>query len=177
MVRQERRNADNWQDVLWERNFEWEPGDDGQGHPHWHTWFFCPYLEQHDVAVMWRAALVQAGLDESAMPRTDECQTGVIVDMRRVKNGKKGADELIKYMTKDLLPDGQRISPETMARLYMTLDGRRRTQASKGFFAVLPKGAKCAKCGQTQALEVTGIRPIGAPETMLLELFASRRRE
>lgn len=178
-LRQERRMADSWADVLWERSFEWSVGD-GEGHPHWHVWIFCPYLEQKVIAELWREAMIDAGVSEDSMPRTDKCPTGVIVDIRKVLPGEKGAAELIKYMTKDLLPDGERLSPETMARLYMSLDGRRRTQSSKGFFGVLAKGAKCPQCGQRDAMESIGIRKIGETEIApVVEVLtrSARRRE
>lgn len=30
--------------IAWLRSFEWTPGDDGLGHPHFHVWLFAPFL-------------------------------------------------------------------------------------------------------------------------------------
>ncbi len=125
--------------VAWFRSFEWEPGNDGRGHPHFHFWWLSPYISQSLIRQLWRCALATAGFPRSALSH-------VIVDIRQVRYGKGAALEIIKYLTKDVLPDRQRVASDVFARVYESLEGRRLTQASAKFFKGIERDAKC-KCG------------------------------
>ena len=56
------------------------------------------------------------------------------------------ARELIKYLTKDILPGGKLVSPRVFAELYIALDGKRISQPSAGFFKGIDRKAECS-CG------------------------------
>lgn len=44
------------------RAFEWTPGDDALGHPHFHVWMLSPFIDVNVVAAMWTEALREVGL-------------------------------------------------------------------------------------------------------------------
>lgn len=70
------------------RAFEWTPGGDGLGHPHYHVWLLCPWLCVDDVAVMWTEALREAGLP---------VESTAIVTLQRFESFDRNAvGELIK---------------------------------------------------------------------------------
>lgn len=125
--------------VAWFRTFEWTSGADGKGHPHFHVWFLGPFLDQQFLKSIWRAALAASGYDRIAL-------AVVIVDIRKVQDAKGAALEVIKYLTKDVMPDRSLVDSAVFARLYETVDGRRITQASAGFFKNVSSDAKCS-CG------------------------------
>jgi hypothetical protein len=70
----------------------------------------------------------------------------VIVDIREVKDAEGSAREVIKYVTKDILPDRKLISAELFARVYEAIDGRRLSQPSAAFFKGTEGTATCT-CG------------------------------
>jgi hypothetical protein len=137
--------------VAWFRTFEWEPGNDGQGHPHFHLWWLSPFIDHKLIRHWWRCALQTSGFDAASL-------THVIIDIREVRHGKGAALEVIKYLTKDILPDRQLVHPEVFARVYETLDGRRLTQASARFFKCLERQAQC-KCGAVGCFQRTTTPP------------------
>jgi hypothetical protein len=48
--------------VAWLRNFEWTPGkSDLLGHPHFHIWLLCPYIDEKVIRHFWRCALRTVG--------------------------------------------------------------------------------------------------------------------
>ena len=63
-----------------------------------------------------------------------------------LKDAEGSAREVIKYVTKDILPDRQLISSELFARVYEAIDGRRMSQPSSGLFKGTEGEATCA-CG------------------------------
>jgi hypothetical protein len=138
----------------WLRHAEWTLGNDEQGHPHIHVWFFGPFLPhlRHDdrVTAWWRDALVRVGF-----ARRDVLET-LVVHVCAVSNGKVDegggiVTEVIKYMTKDIIKPGVFVAPETYARVYEAFDGRRPMQASKGFMALGKEEVCCAACGAERA--------------------------
>lgn len=133
---------------VWFRTFEWTPGrGDGLGHPHFHLWFFGPFLPREALMNWWRASLLAAGI-----PR--ETLDVVIVDVRAVKDGPGSAYEVIKYLTKDIVEGGQYIDPALYAPVYEALDGRRVTHATRGLMSVAePPPAACNKCGVIGSLQ------------------------
>lgn len=56
--------------AAWHRGFEWTPGHDGKGHPHFHVWYWGPWLPgaDHDDELRhwWADALRRAGVDVQA---------------------------------------------------------------------------------------------------------------
>jgi len=125
--------------VEWLRVFEWTPGeDDGRGHPHLHIWIFSQYLEQGLLSEWWLAALHREG-----------CSTNIaIVDIRSVNDPQAISSELIKYLTKDIDAQGDKISPELYAEVYSALDGRRALQASRGFMRLAERQLPACECGE-----------------------------
>lgn len=130
---------------------EWTPGDDGQGHPHIHAWLFSRFLDQAMVKRLWEGAhrhVLRARLDRDGKSGPVE-QCDLIVDIRAA--APDVARELVKYLTKDWEISGEgakRAAPEVFARVYATLDGKRRRQSSAGLsmWAVEQFNA-CPCCG------------------------------
>lgn len=137
--------------VAWFRTFEWTPGADGRGHPHFHWWLLCPYLDRAVILEAWAQALRTAGV---------RCATKdtVIVFIQQVHDGEGAAYEVIKYLTKDILPDRQFVSPEVFGEVYAALDTRRITQSSKRFFKNIDDHAVC-ECGASDCFKRTNTPP------------------
>jgi len=97
----------------------------------------CPYLEKDDLQAWWGQALADVTGEPGALR--------AIVDIREATSGVD--QELIKYMTKDIMPDGSKVPPELYAEVYKALDGHRNTQASKGFMGKAKQVARSCECG------------------------------
>lgn len=147
--------------VVWYRSFEWTPGGDGMGHPHFHLWIFCPFLPVEELREWWRCALAGVGI----------VTPDVIVDIRPARRGNgssiraevaKGTitleapdgttttEYINKFSIVDLLePDAEghraRVPAATIARLYEALDGRRMVATSPRLLN--PRHAGCQDCG------------------------------
>ncbi len=141
----------------WYAAHEWTEGADGSGHPHLHIWLLCPFIDRGWLVGAWRAAIARVGHSwgNGEVP---------IVDLRmaRGRDGRTGdgcANELIKYMTKDL-KDGTRghVAPAMYARAYVLYDGRRRLQGSRGFIALADDACKCPDCGEAHGFDSSTIR-------------------
>jgi hypothetical protein len=130
------------------RVLEWTLGSDGLGHPHLHVWIFSPYLEQAFLSAWWRAALERAGL------QLGEQEELLAVDVRPGRKGDGMAQELIKYLCKDIGSDGRYVDPVIFAEVYAALDGRRAVQGSRGFLGRGDGPTPCAECGAADALRV-----------------------
>jgi hypothetical protein len=138
----------------WLRVFEWTPGDDERGHPHFHLWVLSPWLPRDELERWWREAIIEVTGDATI--------ERVIVDIREVHGG--GAErELIKYLTKDLTSDGEKLAPELYAAVYRALDGRRSTQASRGFMAKAEREPPRCECGCALPKRVQRKRTTDAP--------------
>jgi hypothetical protein len=160
----------------WLRHAEWTIGDDEQGHPHWHVWFFGPYLPRERLLAWWSEALVRVGFAAELGPLGQrELLGGLVVDIRAVRggdveDGEGIVTEVIKYMTKDIVARGTYVAPATYARVYESLDGRRPLQASRGFLALGRQEPCCMQCGAARASLVRfkdtrpAIRAAGEPE-------------
>ena len=124
------------------RSFEWTPGNDRRGHPHFHVWLFTPYLDRELPLAWWRASLIEAGFppEEASSP---------IIDIRALEDSPQSAQELIKYLTKDIDENGDKLPPELYAEVYKALDRHRSTQPSRGFMQ-LAKRTKTCVCGATE---------------------------
>ena len=124
----------------WFRVFEWTIGSDGLGHPHIHVWMLSAYLYPDHVRELWRAALVKAGCPPHI--RT------VLVHIEEFKpSDGRGAQELIKYLTKDIDANGDKVPSAIYAEVYEAFDGRRMTRASRGFMALAKQEARRCECG------------------------------
>jgi hypothetical protein len=132
----------------WLRVLEWTPGDDERGHPHFHLWILSPFLPRETVERWWREALMET---------THEPVAKVIIDIREVQ-GNAAERELIKYLTKDITANGKKLAPELYAQVYKALDGRRNTQASRGFMAKAEREKQRCECGCALPKRVQRIR-------------------
>jgi len=139
-----RRLNDFWKaqdarSVQWFRVFEWTPGcSDDFGHPHLHLWLLSPYLPQQDLEAWWRQSL--------AAEYRGETVDRVVVHINEV-SGEGAEHELIKYLTKDITSNGEKIAPELYAEVYTALDGHRVTQASSGFMGKGKARQNACECG------------------------------
>jgi hypothetical protein len=88
-----------------------------------------------------------------------------VLDLREVRDGIGVANEVIKYLTKDILPDRQLVDPAVFGVVYEALDGRRTTQPSSGFFRGISTKAVC-ECGASGAFKRTTTRPEPKPASV-----------
>lgn len=162
---------DTWQShATFHRSFEWTPASDGHGHPHFHIYLWCKWL---DVAVLrewWAEALRAVGWPVPKERGTDRSR--VVVDLRMLrgfnvhavrelmKGGHRSALTLSRvefmagpgvdaftYAEGWTLGDVEAFcSSDVRARLYCALEARRLTQASRGFF-LDDEPPICACCG------------------------------
>ncbi len=132
----------------WLRVFEWTPGNDGRGHPHFHLWIFSPFLDRSEVVRWWT---------EAVREQTGRVIETVIVDLREVQSA--GVDqELIKYLTKDITANGDKLDPVLYAEVYKALDGVRAMQASRGFMARAKQQKRRCDCGSLLPKQVQRVR-------------------
>ena len=125
----------------WFRVFEWTIGmNDQKGHPHIHLWVLSPFLPQDELWRWWRQALLEAGYSVHQLSMLNR------PDIREVTNPDEVSLELVKYMTKDIDPEGQKLPAELYAEVYKAFDGRRVTQASAGFMKLAERDLRC-DCG------------------------------
>lgn len=138
----------------WFRVFEWTAGADGLGHPHFHVWLLSPFLPREEILACWRASLIEAGMPEPAL-------TSLVVDIRAVRDSDGAALELVKYLTKDITDGGVPIAPAVYAEVYRALDGKRVTQASRGFMSGARERVAC-ECGAVGQFRIETIEPPAA---------------
>jgi hypothetical protein len=67
---------------------------------------------------------------------------------------------VIKYIVKDLESTGEQVSPELYAQVYVSLDGKRSHQGSRGLLKLGDFQARCA-CGVTGMFTARVDRPLG----------------
>lgn len=157
---------------LW-RSFEWTPGADGVGHPHFHVWIWSPFLPRELLSLWWERAVEDAGvtIPESGLSiRIQEFRTfDGAAAAELIKGGTAGRRAALRWSKlsprERLSPEGIRVqsavayaegwsmadalhmcSPETTADLYVALEGRRLVQASAGLLAEEHK-SECPCCG------------------------------
>lgn len=87
------------------RAFEWTPGGDALGHPHFHLWMWCPYLDARGLAALWTEAILDAG---GEVPRTSDGRARIQIQQFRTFDG-NAAEELLK---------GGKREAMTLSRLY-----------------------------------------------------------
>lgn len=157
---------------LW-RSFEWTPGADGVGHPHFHVWIWSPFLPRELLSLWWERAVEDAGvtIPESGLSiRIQEFRTfDGAAAAELIKGGTAGRRAALRWSRLSprdrLSPEGIKVqsavayaegwsmadalhmcSPETTADLYVALEGRRLVQASAGLLTEDHK-SECPCCG------------------------------
>jgi hypothetical protein len=134
------RSVNAHHSTQWYRCFEWEPGSDRRGHPHIHMWMFSPYLDRERLLLhAWQDSLVAAGYPPESM--RDRA-----LHVEEATGDAGSAAELIKYMTKDITADGERVPPHLYAEVYEVIDRYRVTQGSSGFMKLADRDKRC-ECG------------------------------
>ncbi len=166
----------------WDRFFEWTPGRDGSGHPHFHVWAFSPFLCRLEVAEWWTAALRDSGIPvRTHEEQCERCGRSHVVgaiahvmqlgdfDERAVRELMAGhkSIELAAFRTMNVGPNAvtyaagwsiadvmSEVSPEVEAELYCALEGRRLSQGSAGLYAddAPPACPCCGAMGARSAL-------------------------
>jgi len=135
--------------VRWYMAKEWTAGSDRKGHPHIHFWFWGPFIDRDIVCDIWRDALERAGFGELALVgrKFRHVYDGdLIVDVKKLRPGKGGMYEVVKYIVKDR-EAGELVDPALFAEVYEALDGMRTQQGSKGFLQLGDLEARC-DCGE-----------------------------
>jgi hypothetical protein len=135
----ERWFRDTYKGSSWVRVAEWEPGDDGLGHPHVHVWLLSPFLDLTAIHRAWKRALRGAGHTHWREVNCPKLQR---------KTSEEVEEELIKYLTKDAVrkDNGELVwsDPVQYARVLALYQGRHRTQSSRGFFERAKRWVPCA---------------------------------
>jgi hypothetical protein len=122
--------------VHWYKVIEWVPAqDDDSGHPHFHVWFYSPWLPQALLQDWWRGALEKMGFADASrvLPYIERCYGDP-------------SKELVKYIFKDIDSDGVKIAPLVMARLYRCRDQKRFAQGSRRFIQLGESEPSCPEC-------------------------------
>lgn len=139
------------------RAAEWTLGHDGLGHPHFHVWCFSPWIDVNLLRAWWTDALLDIGVPPPKtrdglavlhMKRIYKFDTRMAAELMKGANDRAALElSRVHYIERDAggvifkYADGWTIHevidvarPEVIASLYEALEGKRLTQASKGFF-------------------------------------------
>lgn len=174
--------------VALHRNFEWTPGSDGLGHPHFHCYLFGPYLPREDLHAWWLEALEAAGYrapDDAAAPiHPDIREIATRPDhiAREVAKGRghnlkltSGASQVHAYACgwsiAEYAQGEGRASASVLARLYEAITDRRLSQGSPGYLP--PRLRGCPQCGRCGSIAFE-LQPRGTDAAALLERIALR---
>lgn len=134
--------------ATWYGSHEWTLGDDHRGHPHVQFWAFCPFVDKLWLQDTWHAALEKAGFS---------WEGDVNTHIEEAKDVKGGVFELIKYVVKDIVKDGEFVAPALFGELLEGLDGRRLRRGSRGFIKMcetpIPCDCGAEKCRSTRIVE------------------------
>lgn len=171
--------------VRWYRAFEWTPGADALGHPHFHVYLLSPFLPVDLVREWWTESLRAV---VGALPPVLNESTGhrVMVDIKEVRqspseirreiikgNGHAlkcfgtGGQDVVRYADGWTIAEhehtdmGRVKAPlEVLARVYEALDAKRLVQAARNFLPpVLHVCPFCSGKGTTIVhLERGGVR-------------------
>lgn len=142
------------------RAFEWTPGKDGLGHPHFHVWTLCPWVSADMIAGMWTEALLEVGVPVEGraivyLQRFVDFNASAVGELlkgnerralewsrlyagtgRRRERRAGGPTNAFEYADGWTIAEALEVaSPSTVASLYCSLEKMRLTQASAGFFA------------------------------------------
>lgn len=152
------------------RFFEWTPGHDLCGHPHFHVWMLCGWIEHGWIARTWGACLRRAGCSFEGDPIVDvrairtrpgEWMRELVklrdaVKLSRLELAGRGGEDLVEYADGWTIVDasaGGRVSAEVLGALYEALESRRVSQASLGLLDGREL-AVCGHCGERGTLVV-----------------------
>lgn len=142
------------------RAFEWTPGRDGQGHPHYHVWLLAPFLPEETVERFWRESLAAVGVPVGDYVRVkvqafrdfDGAASAELVKVGRRQALEysrlyvEGPSNAFEYSDGWTMMDALRLaSPDVVPELYKALEGMRLTQGSRGLF-VEDEPATCDAC-------------------------------
>jgi hypothetical protein len=149
-----------------------EATDSDGGHAHCHVWMISPYLPHQVLRVLWGRALINAGatnvvhadidwirqnygqtdLDLADIETVATCRRKrtqlvpwPVIDVRAERTDSSTANELAKYMTKDMRGDDL-IDPAVYATIIEATEGLRMLTASRAFW-VLEESHACGSCG------------------------------
>jgi hypothetical protein len=145
------REQEHHEFSTWYGAHEWTVGDDERGHPHVQLWFFGPFVDV-DVTELWRAALERAGLGEpiEVNGRTRYRYEGPLdTQVKEARDVKGGVFELVKYVVKDIVADGEFVRAELFGELFQALEGRRLRRGSRGFIKLCETPIPCV-CGAVE---------------------------
>jgi len=187
--------------LTFDRFFEWTPGADGLGHPHFHVWLFSPFICADAVRELWTQSLAELGVPMRTHERDcPHCKkTHVVgarvwlqrlgdfnVDAVREMMKEGNAIKLSNVRSWNVGPTAETyaggwaisdvrdlITPEVEAELYVALEGRRLSQGSKGFYSGEPAPA-CPCCG---ALGLTVAEFWSADDIARTQRWNQRRKE
>jgi hypothetical protein len=140
----------------WFRVFEWTPGNDGCGHPHFHLWMLCPYLDVEHIRAWWGEALLGAGFPEHLdrpIVHIEACRAGRGID-----------DYLLKYLTKDTDESGNRVDAHVYAAVYRAVDGKRLVQSSRGLMSLAEREPRRCGCGSASPLVLRYLEELPEPD-------------
>ena len=176
--------------IAMHRSFEWTPGADGLGHPHFHAYLFCPFLRQDDLHAWWAAALRKAGWRQGPDDADPICP-----DVREIKTRpadiafevSKGRGNNLKlasgsaagtvhayacsWSIAEYAQGETRARPAVLARVYEALSDRRLSQATPGFLP--PRLRGCPQCG-LQGSVAFELLPPGTTASEALDRFYAR---
>jgi hypothetical protein len=158
------------------RFFEWTPGSDLQGHPHFHVWLLCPFLDHAWVARTWGNALRGVGVAFEDDPIVDVrevrtrpnemarelLKTKEAIKLSRLETSGRGGQVIVEYADGwtivDVVESG-RVPVSLIAALYEALEARRVSQASLGLLAP-HELAICGECGEQGAMVIRMLPPV-----------------
>ena len=168
------------------RVFEWTPGADGNGHPHFHVWHFGPYIPHELLVEWWQQAWARASRQAAWIKaRTLDALTGflraivtgplalaktfhtsvrstLLVDVRKVigddvDDQNGGKAHVANELIKYLTKDWY-ADPAVFGDVYAELIERRARQTSRGFASFQVATVRiCEACGCVHESE-TGFR-------------------
>ena len=158
------------------RFFEWTPGHDLKGHPHFHVWMLCPFLDRDWVSSTWAASLRGVGCALEVSPIVDVreirtrpnemarelLKTKDAIKLSRLEIVGRAGQDLIEYADGWTIVDAVasgRVPVPLLAALYEALEARRVSQASLGLLSP-HELAICAECGEQGAMVVRMLPPI-----------------
>jgi hypothetical protein len=157
------------------RFFEWTPGHDQLGHPHFHVWMLCGWIDHRWIASTWGACLRRAGacFEGEAIVDVRQIRTRAgewmrelvklrdAVKLSRLELEGRGGEDLVEYADGWTIVDasnGGRVADEVLGALYEALESRRVSQASLGLLDGREL-AECDQCGERGTLVVRLLPP------------------
>jgi len=168
--------------IFYSRQFEWTPGRDGLGHPHFHCWLLSPYLPRELAWQWWSDSLSGVGVEtrptdsliwlgDATLRRVvrEVHKGGQSIKIVRLAQSTPGAAHPISYVEGWAVAErGKHGEPSaslsTQAALYCALEGRRQAQTSRGLMSRGTEPARCPACDEAAlSAEVTPWHDARAP--------------